>query len=258
MSASSGFSADADERDGGKPNVAQRVGGHFQSKIGRGLLKTLPVLITTIALVYVVNFVDGLIKPVLEFIVAAGAELPYSDLLSAVPGVGLIVSVVIFYALGLFVSMRYGDKIATAFVDVFKRVPVVKGIFGVTEQMTSVLTSEYGFSRVVFVEWPKDGVLSMGFVTARVQATRGGRSLVVVYIPSIPNPTSGNIALLLEDDVMETDLSVENAVKLILSGGIILPESLALAHLPGEERKDSDFRGRFNVERREPPPPPQE
>ena len=258
MSASSGFSADAEEKAGGKPNVAQRVGGHFQSKIGRGLLKTLPVLITTVALVYVVNFVDGLIKPLLALVADAGAALPYSEELSAIPGIGLIVSVAVFYALGLFVSMRYGDKIATVFVDAFKRVPVVKGIFGVTEQMTSVLTSEYGFSRVVFVEWPRDGVLSMGFVTARVQATRGGRSLVVVYIPSIPNPTSGNIALLLEDDVMETDMSVENAVKLILSGGIILPESIALAHLPGEERKDSDFRGRFTAERREPPPPPRE
>ena len=250
----SGFSAD---EAGDKPNVVQRLGDHFQSKIGRGLIKTLPVLITTIALVYVINFVDGLITPVIALAVNAGSALPYLDWLSALnfTGIGLIVSVVLFYALGLFVSMRYGDKITTAFVDVFKRVPVIKGVFGVTEQMTSVLTSEYGFSRVVFVEWPKDGVLSMGFVTARVQATRGGHSLVVVYIPSIPNPTSGNIALLLEDDVMETDMSVENAVKMILSGGIILPDSLALANLPGGERKDSDFRGRFTTERQDPPPP---
>ena len=56
--------------------------------------------------------------------------------------------------------------------------------------------------------------------------------MVVVYIPTVPNPTSGNLALVMEDDVMETDLTVEDAMKVVFSGGIVLPESVAMARFP--------------------------
>ena len=85
----------------------------------------------------------------------------------------------------------------------------------------------------------------MGFVTGRVISQDKGHSLVLVYIPTVPNPTSGNMALINEDDVMETDLSVEDAMKLVFSGGIVLPDGISLARVP-REQQDYELIGRFH------------
>ena len=69
---------------------------------------------------------------------------------------------------------------------------------------------------------------------------------MVIYIPTVPNPTSGNLALVIEDDVLETDMTVEDAMKMVFSGGIVLPESLAFARLP-RERGIDEFLGRFDA-----------
>ena len=71
--------------------------------------------------------------------------------------------------------------------------------------------------------------------------------MVVVYIPTVPNPTSGNLALVMEDDVMETDLTVEDAMKVVFSGGIVLPESLSMARFP-RVRADGEFIDRFTID----------
>ena len=100
---------------------------------------------------------------------------------------------------------------------------------------------------MVFVEWPRDGVVALGFLTGRAQSESGDRSMVVVYIPTVPNPTSGNLAFVMEDDVMETNLSVEDAMKLVFSGGIILPSSISLARVP-RQRNELEFNGRFETD----------
>ena len=130
---------------------------------------------------------------------------------------------------------------------VLGRIPVVKTIFGVTQQATTAITSQYNFSRVVFLEWPREGMAAMGFVTGRVHSADNADSLVLVYIPTVPNPTSGNMALILEDDIIETDLSVEDAMKLVFSGGIVLPDAVSLARVPRVDLDNSALIGRFKA-----------
>lgn len=250
MSYENGFPIDPEDDSEPKPNPLQRVGRHFQGKMANGLLEVLPVLITVIVIVYIVNFIDGMMQPVINFLVERGLDFPYMEEALSLPGIGIVVGIIAFYAIGLFISMKPGKRATSFLVRSFGRIPVVKGIFGVTQQITSVITSDFGFSRVVFIEWPREGMIAMGFVTARVQASRGHKSLVMVYIPTIPNPTSGNMALVVEDDVMETDLSVEDAMKLIFSGGVVPPDDLSIARMPGEEKRtDLDFLGRFYTDR---------
>ena len=88
----------------------------------------------------------------------------------------------------------------------------------------------------------------MGFVTGRVHSTERDESLALVYIPTIPNPTSGNMALVPEDDLLETNLSVEDAMKLVFSGGIVLPEAISLARVPRVEMGHSGLVGRFEAD----------
>lgn len=250
MSYENGFPIDPDDGSDPKPNPLQRVGRHFQGKMANGLLEVLPVLITVIVIVYIVNFIDGMMQPVINFLVERGLDFPYMEEALSLPGIGIVVGIIAFYAIGLFISMKPGKKATSFLVRSFGRIPVVKGIFGVTQQITSVITSDFGFSRVVFIEWPREGMIAMGFVTARVQASRGHKSLVMVYIPTIPNPTSGNMALVVEDDVMETDLAVEDAMRLIFSGGVVPPDDISIARMPGEEKRtDLDFLGRFYTDR---------
>ena len=119
-------------------------------------------------------------------------------------------------------------------------------MFGVTQQATATTTSEFNFSRMVFVQYPKDDMISMGLVTGRVHAPgRDEESLIIVYIPSIPNPMSGNMVVMAEDDVLETDLSVEDAMKLVFSGGMAAPGAISFAKVPESLRNHSGFIGRF-------------
>ena len=89
-------------------------------------------------------------------------------------------------------------------------------------------------------------MVAMGFVTGRARAPGREEDLVSIYVPTVPNPTSGNMAFVLEDDVVETDMSVEDAMKLIFSGGIVLPETISMARMPRAPRREDSFVGKYN------------
>ena len=89
-------------------------------------------------------------------------------------------------------------------------------------------------------------MMALGFVTGRARALSKEEDLVSVYVPTVPNPTSGNMAWVLEDDVVETDMSVEDAMKLIFSGGIVLPESISMARMPRPSRSGDSFVGKYD------------
>lgn len=221
-----------------KPTVGQRIEGHFQGRVLAGLMQLVPILVTVFVLAFIIGHTDSFIRP-MPFV----KDQPWDF-----PGIGLIGIIVIFYAIGLFVSMTVGRRVMGSMGFVLRKVPVVKTIFGVTEQATTLLASDYNFSRVVFLEWPREGMVALGFVTGRAFSQTGGHSMAIVYIPTVPNPTSGNMAFVNEDDLFETDLSVEDAMKLVFSGGIVLPERLALARLPREvPDKEQEFIGRFET-----------
>ena len=215
------------------------VEGHVQGRVLSGLLKLVPLIVTVIVLLFIINSADGYVRQ-LPFVEGE----PWD-----VTGIGILFLVVAFYLLGLLIAFRFVRWTITIVEAVLLRVPVVKVIYRLMLQVTNVVASDYGFSRVVFVEWPRQGMVAMGFVTGRVVAKDGTHSLVSVYIPTVPNPTSGNMAFVHEADVMETDLSVDAAMKLVFSGGFVIPENMALARTPRKEAGvDADFLGTFRGE----------
>ena len=237
---------DDDTQDQG-PNLFQRTGGHFQGKTVSGLLELLPILVPIVVIVYVVNLADSAIIPILNTITQelSGGTRDFPTFW----GTGLIIAIVIFYLIGLMTSTRAGKVVMGFVTDVMGSIPVVKGILGVTRQATTVMTSQFNFSRVVFLEWPREGMIALGFVTARVHKPDSNLSLAIVYIPTVPNPTSGNMALVSEDELFETDITVEDAMKLVFSGGIVPPDSISLGRFPLEYRVDSELIGRFDTDR---------
>ena len=247
MADNNGSQGNPSSNDANGQNVFQKTGDHLREKTVGGLMELMPLLITIIVVVVLVNYVDGAVVPVLKLVTQ-------NDELTVFPGLGLIIAIAFFYLVGLMISTSFGRKALAWLIDLVRHIPVVKGIFNVTKQATTAVTSEFGFTRVVFLEWPRDGMVAMGFVTAEVQAT--GRAMndtfALVYIPTIPNPTSGNMALVPQDDLLETDLSVDDAMRLVFSGGIVPPDSFALARLPEMFRESSGFEGAFKNTQHQP------
>lgn len=218
-----------------RPNMLKRVEGHVQGRTVAGLLDLVPAIVTLLVVLFLVEKTDALVRP-LPFV----ADRPWDF-----PGLGLIVAIVLFYIIGLLISTRFGLRLSGWKNRLIGCIPVIRNIFGVTQQVMTSFTSQYTFSRAVFLEWPREGMVAMGFVTGRAYSAKTNESMAIVYIPTIPNPTSGNMALVMEDDLIETDLAVEDAMKLVFSGGIILPEILSLARVPREKPEHFELIGQF-------------
>ena len=192
-------------------------------RLGAGLLAIIPLLITVLILVYAFNLIDHIFRG------HGGLLEPWiADTVFDFPGVGVILTIVLLYVVGALYASRIGRAMLGWQRAVLMRIPVARRIYGVAQQAAdSLSTSSHRFSRVVFLEWPRPGVLAMGFVTARcLDPGDPDTELLAIYIPTIPNPTSGMLAFAREDEVTETNMSVEDAMKIVFSGAIVMPEAL--------------------------------
>lgn len=227
------------EEQGRAARLVGAVERHFQGRVLAGLLELVPLIVTVIVLLFIITKADAYVRA-LPFV----KDEPWD-----VTGIGIASLVAAFYLIGLLITFRIGRWLITLIGVILLRVPVIKVLYRVMLQVTGVLVSDYGFSRVVFIEWPREGMVAMGFVTGRVLAKDGDHSLVSVYIPTVPNPTSGNMAFVHEDDVLETDLSVDAAMKLVFSGGFVIPDNLSMARVPRTDAKfNAEFLGAFESE----------
>ena len=203
----------------GLPPMA-RLQRHVGRRIVSGFLILVPLIITFLILRVVYVYVEGLFDPVV-------GEFAYDF-----PGIGVAISLIVLYITGAFLA----GKRARAWEDsLLSRVPIVGSIYSVSRQSIDALSSTTGqhFSRVVFLDWPRPGVRAMGFVTGYLHSgIEGSGPMVVVYIPTVPNPTSGMLAWVPEDQVISTDITVEDAMKAVFSGGIVLPSIEPSAGIP--------------------------
>ncbi len=197
-----------------KTPVVGRFYRHLRTRVASGFLILVPILITYLILVFIVGPLDRLLRPLFD-----GTRLDF-------PGIGVIVTVLTFYLVGAFLAGQRFQKVQDA---VLSRIPMVNVIYGVAKQATEALSGPVGhhYSRVVLVQWPRADVHALGFVTGHLGGPSGdsGEQMVAVYIPTVPNPTSGMLAFFAEEDIVETNITVEDAMKTVFSGGIVLPEA---------------------------------
>jgi uncharacterized membrane protein len=145
-----------------------------------------------------------------------------------VPGLGIAALVLLIFTTGLLAANFIGGQIVKWLEEWLNRVPVVRGIYSTLKSMTDILSfkEKDRFNRVVLIQFPKNGHYCFAFVTG---VTRGEIQdispdpLLNVYVPTSPNPTSGYFLLVPEKEVMPVDISVEEAMKLIVSGGLYSP-----------------------------------
>jgi uncharacterized membrane protein len=197
-----------------------RLQRHVGRRIVSGFLILVPLIITFLILRFVYMYVEGFFSPVVD-------EFAWTF-----PGIGVLITLVLLYITGAFLA---GRRVRAWEDSMLSRIPVLGSIYSVSRQSIDALSSTTGqhFSRVVFLDWPRPGVRAMGFVTGHLDSgIEGSGAVVVVYIPTVPNPTSGMLAWVPEDDVISTDITVEDAMKAVFSGGIVLPSLEVPANIP--------------------------
>jgi len=189
---------------------------HLKGKFITGLFVVVPVGITLFILKFLFNFADGILGSYLDSIFSLSIGREYH-----IPGLGMLTGAVVIYLSGVLATNVMGTRILRWWDDLLSRIPLVKSIYNSSKQLTQVFKEgKTPYRRAVFVEWPRVGVRAIGFVTAEVE--RDGEKLVVVYVPTMPNPTSGFALFFRESDVHECGLSVEEAVKFVVSGGAVV------------------------------------
>ena len=213
-----------------KVSIFQRLERHIGRRMLAGFIVMVPLAVTYIVLRLVIINIDSAFRPL-----ARGTLLDF-------PGIGFVFVVVVLYIVGVLVAGRFGRRALGWQHAVLTRIPVVRSIYGVARQATAALSSpaDQRFSRVVFIEWPRSGLWAMGFVTGHYKSGDAeAREKVVVYIPTVPNPTSGNLAFVEAEQVVDADMSVEDAMKVVFSGGIVLPETRGVSalHRPPDPRQ---------------------
>lgn len=192
------------------------VANHLKGRFIAGLFVVIPMGITIFILSFLFNFTDGILGSYLDslFSIITGHDLH-------VPGLGIVTGAVVIYLAGLLATNVLGNQLLKLGDDLMARIPLVKSIYSSSKQLIKVFKEgKSSYRRAVFVEWPRPGVKAVGFVTAEV--VRNGERLVVVYIPTMPNPTSGFALFFREEDVFESGMTVEEAVKFVVSGGAVV------------------------------------
>ncbi|MBE7560715.1 DUF502 domain-containing protein [bacterium] len=192
-----------------------------------GLFVTVPIFLTFWLLQWAFNKLDGPFRRFLE------ERLAEMDIEVRLYGVGLVILVLFIMFVGVLARLYAGKLLIGLFEALLGRLPVVNTVYRGIKQITdAILGSKKGlFQEVVLVEYPRRGMWSLGFYTA--DTTRHiadvidvNQRLRYVFIPTTPNPTSGYLLLVPEEDVRIVDIAVEDAIKLIVSGGAVSPEAI--------------------------------
>jgi uncharacterized membrane protein len=199
-----------------------------------GLVIILPLVITVWLLQILFGMVHGVSTPVILKILAI-LRLPYVDdpafTTYLAPLIGLAVTVFLILLVGVLTTNLLGRRFVAGFDRLMLRIPLIKGIYGSARQLLDAFSRKStSFQRVVAVEYPRPGVYTLGFVTrAGVTMTssrdRGLEGYTLVFLPTGPNPTSGWMAAIPDGEAIPLDMTIEEGLKLIVSGGLVIPPS---------------------------------
>ena len=188
-----------------------------------GLLFLTPIAATFFLLRLTIGWLDQ----VLLFIPVK--YRPESFLPFPVPGLGVIVLILVLIFSGVFVRNYLGKKLVSIWESIINYIPIVNKIYTSVKQLINTIAkgAPRDFKRVVLIEYPKENIFAMAYVTGiavKELQEKTRRKMISVYVPTTPNPTSGFYLMVPEDETIPLDMSVEDSFKLLMSGGIITPD----------------------------------
>lgn len=187
---------------------------HLRGKIVAGLVTVTPILATVWILTVLFNFFDGFAAPLLDPL------LPIH-----IPGLGVIIALIFMYLLGILVTNFLGKKIVSIGEAILRKIPLANTIYGTAKQITQSVSGgkNKAFKKAVLINYPRSGLWTIAFVTGD-SIDDNGESYYHLFVPTTPNPTSGVMVIIPQSDVIDSNLSVEEALKTIISGGMLGPK----------------------------------
>ncbi len=222
-----------------KDKPRSRGFGHIGRFILVGFFTVAPLWVTWLVFDFVIGVLARAGRPLLY--AAARAVSNFSPTLASwmlesvfEQAVALVIVLATLYAVGVFATILIGRKLIAWFESLLARLPLVQTIYGGTKRLLlSLRTPPASGQRVVLISFPNDRMKTIGMVMRTIQDSASGRELVVVYVPTAPNPTSGYLEIVPVDEVTFVDWSVEEAMSFVMTGGTTSPDTVRFSEGPG-------------------------
>lgn len=191
-----------------------------------GLVVWLPILVTIGVLRFIIDLLDNTLALI------PNAYQPEKLLGIHIPGFGVILSLVLLIITGIFATNFFGQRLVSTGEALLSRIPLVRSIYNAVKQVLNAVLSTNGeaFRKVLLIEYPRKGMWSIGFQTGAANEEINNRvndEMITLFVPTTPNPTSGFMLMVSKSEVIELNMSIDEALKFIISLGVMQPSTTA-------------------------------
>ena len=194
------------------------LGKNVRRNFLAGLLVLVPVALVVIVILWFFHTIDDILQPIIKIFFGR-----------TITGLGFAITFVLIYMVGILTSNIVGRRIIQFGEWLVGKLPVLGQLYNAAKQamasISGISRSKAAFREVVLVEYPRKGLRTIGFITNEMLDADGCR-IIAVYLPTTPVPTSGWVILVTEDQIIRTTISVDTAMKMVISGGIASPTEL--------------------------------
>jgi uncharacterized membrane protein len=193
-----------------------------------GLLITLPIALTYFILQFLFKNLDALSPVFTKVLIDFGAPIPEGY---RIPALGLVITLLIVLVVGWFTTNFFGKRLILVGENIVEKIPFVRRIYKGSKQVVQSIAhaDTRAFRKVVLIEFPRRGMLAIGFVTGEARGEVQENTcddVLNVFVPTMPNPTSGFLVFAPPEELTEIDMSIEDGVKYVVSGGIVTTDRL--------------------------------
>jgi uncharacterized membrane protein len=197
-----------------QPRLLRVLRKHFLA----GILVVVPLGAAILILAWLFTSIDNILQPLIEGIF----DRP-------ITGLGFGIAIVLIYIIGVIAENIIGGKLIRFGESLLTRVPLFRQIYTGAKQVVEGLSgagvTKAAFREVVFVEFPREGMQTIAFITSEI-TKKSGEKLFTIYVPTAPLPTSGYLEIVTEDKLIRTNIPVDEAIKMVISSGMILPTGM--------------------------------
>lgn len=219
-----GVTPEGEGNGNGNGSLSDRAWERLRAYFLAGILVTGPIAFTLWITWSIVDFIDRAVSHLVPSAYAPGLYFPFN-----IPGFGLVVAIVALTFIGWLAAGYFGVVLLRLSDRVMKRMPVISGIYKAFKQIFDTVFANRTdtFREAVLIEWPRRGAWTVAFLTAKAEGpmqSNVASDAIAVYVPTTPNPTSGYLCYVSRAEIVPLDMAVEDAIKLVISCGIIMPQ----------------------------------
>ena len=197
----------------------------FRNYLISGLLFWIPLILTIIVIKFFLEFIDSLVPQ--EYLPEAVFNLDTS-----IPGSGIILLFLIILITGILVTNILGRRLVVLWEKLLNKIPGFRNVYNILKKVSdTVLNSSQSFKKAFLIQYPTKGIWVIAFQSGDYRGEAEsiiGEEIVNLFVPTTPNPTSGFFILIPKKDAFELDISVEDAFKLVISAGVVTPDSVKI------------------------------